>query len=368
MQNKKSTLSKPRIAFLLLLAIGITILFFWVIEGFVLAIVMAAILAALVHPFYSRVAKLLGERKAIASGVTVLLCLVLVIIPLLLFLGILFNEAINISESAGAWVTNQVQQSESLKQRIEEDRYLKRLLPYQDEIITKAGQMATKAGSFVAKGLAAGARGTVEFLLMLFIMLYAMFTFLIDGRAILDAVMRFTPLSDNDRDRLLGTFASVGRATLKGTLIIGIVQGGLAGLSFWAAGINGSVFWGAVMTVLSIIPGVGTALVWVPAVIFLILNGQIGAAVGVALWCAIVVGTADNLLRPLLIGKDTQMPDLLVMLTTLGGLTLFGAAGIVIGPIVGALFTTVWALWGDAVSEAEGAASGTVPEADAAVK
>ena len=201
--------------------------------------------------------------------------------------------------------------------------------------------------------LVGSATGAAELFLMLFVMLYAMFYFLINGRAVLDAVLGYTPLSVDEKARLLGTFTSVGRATLKGTLIIGIVQGGLAGLSFWVAGIKGVVFWGAVMTVLSIIPAVGTALVWVPAVIFLILDGQTGAAVGVGLWCAIVVGTADNLLRPLLIGKDTEMPDLLVMVTTLGGLALFGAAGMVIGPIVGALFTSVWGLWGVAVEEAE---------------
>ena len=364
MQNENSTPVKPRVAFLLLLAIGITLLFFWMIKGFVMALVMAAVLAGLVHPFYRRVAALTGDHKAIASGITVLLSLFLVIIPLLLFMGIVVSEAIGISETAGDWVTRQMEQSESLKQRIEEDQYLKRLLPYQEEIITKAGQMAAKAGSFVARGLAAGVRGTAEFFLMLFVMLYAMFNFVMNGRAIVDAVLDFTPLSANDRDRLLGTFASVGRATLKGTLIIGIVQGGLAGLSFWVAGIEGAVFWGAVMAVLSIIPGVGTALVWVPAVIFLILDGQTGAAVGVCLWCAIVVGTADNFLRPLLVGKDTKMPDLMVLLTTLGGLMLFGAAGIVIGPIVGALFTTVWALWGSAVKEAGRAFHGTSPTSD----
>lgn len=196
----------------------------------------------------------------------------------------------------------------------------------------------------------------MEFLLMLFVTLYAMFFFLINGQAMVDGVLRFTPLSADDKSRLLRTFASVGRATLKGTLIIGVVQGGLAGLAFWVAGIQGAVFWGAVMTVLSIIPGIGTALVWVPVVIFLILDGQIGAAVGVGLWCAIVVGTIDNLLRPLLIGKDTEMPDLLVMLTTLGGLALFGAAGILVGPIIGALYMTVWQLWGGAIDEARGGA------------
>jgi predicted PurR-regulated permease PerM len=328
-------------------------MFFWVIKGFVMALVMAAVLAGLVHPFYCRVSDLFGKRKSIASAVTVLLSLILVIIPLLVFLGILIGQAIQISESAGNWLTGQMQQAESLQKQIEEDQDLKHLLPYQDEIIAKAGQIAGNAASFMVNVLVGSATGAAELFLMLFVMLYAMFYFLINGRAVLDAVLGYTPLSVDEKARLLGTFTSVGRATLKGTLIIGIVQGGLAGLSFWVAGIKGVVFWGAVMTVLSIIPAVGTALVWVPAVIFLILDGQTGAAVGVGLWCAIVVGTADNLLRPLLIGKDTEMPDLLVMVTTLGGLALFGAAGMVIGPIVGALFTSVWGLWGAAVEEAE---------------
>jgi predicted PurR-regulated permease PerM len=328
-------------------------MFFWVIKGFVMALVMAAVLAGLVHPFYGRVSELFGNRKSIASAVTVLLSLVLVIIPLLVFLGILIGQAIQISDSAGNWLTGQMQQTESLQKQIEEDQDLKHLLPYQDEIIAKAGQIAGKAASFMVKVLVGSATGAAELFLMLFVMLYAMFYFLINGRAVLDAVLGYTPLSVDEKARLLGTFTSVGRATLKGTLIIGIVQGGLAALSFWVAGIKGVVFWGAVMTVLSIIPAVGTALVWVPAVIFLILDGQTGAAVGVGLWCAIVVGTADNLLRPLLIGKDTEMPDLLVMVTTLGGLALFGAAGMVIGPIVGTLFTAVWGLWGAAVEEAE---------------
>jgi predicted PurR-regulated permease PerM len=353
MQSGHPTPWKTRVSFLLLLAIGITLMFFWVIKGFVMALVMAAVLAGLVHPFYCRVSDLFGKRKSIASAVTVLLSLILVIIPLLVFLGILIGQAIQISESAGNWLTGQMQQAESLQKQIEEDQDLKHLLPYQDEIIAKAGQIAGNAASFMVNVLVGSATGAAELFLMLFVMLYAMFYFLINGRAVLDAVLGYTPLSVDEKARLLGTFTSVGRATLKGTLIIGIVQGGLAGLSFWVAGIKGVVFWGAVMTVLSIIPAVGTALVWVPAVIFLILDGQTGAAVGVGLWCAIVVGTADNLLRPLLIGKDTEMPDLLVMVTTLGGLALFGAAGMVIGPIVGALFTSVWGLWGVAVEEAE---------------
>jgi predicted PurR-regulated permease PerM len=163
---------------------------------------------------------------------------------------------------------------------------------------------------------------------------------------------------------MLSIYTSVGRATIKGTLVIGIVQGGLAGLAFWVAGIDGAVFWGTLMMVLSIIPGVGTALVWVPAVILLALEGRVVAAVSVGLWCALVVGTIDNILRPILVGKDTEMSDLLVLLTTLGGLTLFGPVGVLVGPIIGALFMTIWQLWGSALKE-----SGYIPaEVKAEVK
>jgi predicted PurR-regulated permease PerM len=352
--DKNSALSKPRVAFLLLLSLGATLLFVWVIGDFVLALVMAAVLAAVVHPLYRRLLERVGGRRSIASGLTVVLSLVLVIVPLLLFLGVVVGEAIHISESAAAWLTEQAQESGSLQQQIEQDPTLKKLLPYQDEILEKTSQLASNMGSFVAIELAESAKGTAVFFLMLFVMLYAMFFFLIGGRTILDEMLRFTPLSPDDKARLFESFTSVGRATLKGTLIIGILQGGLAGLSFWVVGIKGAAFWGAVMAVLSVIPGIGAALVWVPAVIFLAVNGQTGAALGVGLWCAIVVGTVDNLLRPLLIGKDTGMPDLLVMLTTLGGLALFGAAGIVVGPLIGALCLAVWKLWGSAIDEARG--------------
>ncbi len=175
-----------------------------------------------------------------------------------------------------------------------------------------------------------------------------MFYFLKDGRKILDWMFAFTPLSSDDQQLLVATFTSVSRATLKSTLVIGIVQGGLAGAAFAVAGNCGAVFWAAVMALLSILPGIGTALVWVPAVFYLVMIGRYEAATGLAVWCALVVGTADNVLRPLLIGKDTEMPDLMVLLTTLGGLLLFGVAGLVIGPIVGALVITVWELWGSA--------------------
>jgi predicted PurR-regulated permease PerM len=146
---------------------------------------------------------------------------------------------------------------------------------------------------------------------------------------------------------LLERFVSVTRATLRGSLLIGLIQGGVAGLAFWVAGVPGPAFWGTVMVVLSIIPAIGASLIWIPAVIYLFMAGQVVAGVGLLAWCAIVVGTIDNLLRPRLIGRDARMSDLMILLSTLGGIVLFGAVGFIVGPIVAALFVTVWHIYGD---------------------
>jgi predicted PurR-regulated permease PerM len=163
------------------------------------------------------------------------------VIPLLLLLGLISSQAIQISKSATDWLGAHGQ--DSLEERLAENPHLKRLLPYQDQIVEKLGEFAAKAGTWIASVLAAGVTGTASFFLSLFVMLYATFYFLTDLRAILDAALQYTPLTSDDRSRLLGTFVSVARATLKGKLIIGIVQGGLAtfvlgrrdrGVLFWA--------------------------------------------------------------------------------------------------------------------------------------
>ena len=169
---------------------------------------------------------------------------------------------------------------------------------------------------------------------------------LIDGAKVLDKILYYMPLTAKDKNRMVERFVSVSRATLKGTFVIGLVQGGLAGMAFAVLGVNGAFFWGTIMAVLSIIPGVGVALVWIPAAGYLLAIGKPIAALLLTLWCVGLVGTVDNVLRPRLVGKDTKMPDLLILLGTLGGLVLFGAAGIIVGPVVAALFVTVWEIYG----------------------
>jgi predicted PurR-regulated permease PerM len=222
---------------------------------------------------------------------------------------------------------------------------------YSTQIIEKMGELAGRVSSFLVNSLSAATRGTVGFLFQLFVMLYAMFFFLAGGRQVLDSGLRYLPLPEADKELMVDKFVSVARATLKGTFVVGVVQGGLAGLALAVVGIQGATFWGTLMVALSIIPALGTALVWVPAVVYLFAVGKTTSAIGLALWCSLVVGTVDNFLRPKLVGRDTKMPDLLILLSTFGGLSMFGIVGFVLGPIIAALFIAVWQIYGKAFGD-----------------
>jgi predicted PurR-regulated permease PerM len=224
------------------------------------------------------------------------------------------------------------------------------LAPYETQIYAKIGEWTSLVGQFLFKTVTMATRGTASFLLDLFVMLYAMFFFLRDGHGILSQILYYVPLHTEDELRMVEKFVSVTRATIKGSLVIGILQGSLAGGAFALAGVPAAAFWGTVMAVLSIIPGLGTALVWVPAAAWLYLSGETVEAIGLAVWCIAVVGMVDNIVRPSLVGRDTQMSDLMILLSTLGGLLFFGAPGLLIGPILAGLFITVWEIYGEAFS------------------
>jgi len=182
-------------------------------------------------------------------------------------------------------------------------------------------------------------------------MTYLLYFFLRDGTAIIDRLVQVLPLGDTRERALFARFAQVVRATVKGTFIIGAIQGFIGGVTFALLGIEGAVLWGVLMAFLSLLPAVGAALVWVPAAIMLFtreefVSGGILVAVGV-----LVIGLADNLLRPLLVGRDTRMPDYLILLATLGGLGTFGVSGMVIGPTVWEMFEASFSLQEDAFAE-----------------
>jgi len=174
---------------------------------------------------------------------------------------------------------------------------------------------------------------------------------LVNGRLVRHNLLYYLPLDDEDEKKLLRRFTSVTRATLKGTAVIGILQGVLAGLALYFAGIPSALFWAVAMMFLSVVPGIGTALVWGPAVIYLMVSGEYMVATLLAIYCIVVVGSIDNILRPKLVGNDTRLHELMIFFSTLGGILLFGFMGFVIGPIIAALFVTMWELYGSEFSE-----------------
>ncbi|MDH3297325.1 MAG: AI-2E family transporter [Gemmatimonadota bacterium] len=330
----------------ILLVVGITLLFLAMIRSFLVPLLLAGVFSGMCYPLFRGLTVRLGARPRLAAIVTLVVVLFLVIVPVSLFLGIVVSQALRVSETVGPWIDTQLRSPDALDLLLARIPQLEWLRPYQDQVVAKTGELAGVVGGFLVTSVASATRGTASFLLDLFVMLYAMFFFFVTGPTLLARMLYYLPLPPTDEARMIDKFVSVTRATLKGSLVIGLVQGMLAGLGFYVAGIPSVAFWGTVMAVLSIIPAIGSGLVWVPAVIYLFATGQAITAILLFVWCAAVVGTVDNFMRPWLIGKDTRMPDLLILLGTLGGLILFGAVGFIIGPIVAALFVTAWDIYG----------------------
>jgi len=336
---------------LLLLLLVISALFLSMIEVFLMTLFLAGLFSAMTRPVYLYLAKLFGGRRHWASMVTLILLFFVVLIPMLLLVGIVVGQAIEVGQSVTPWVKDNLSDKGALTEYLQSLPLYDRILPYQETILEKAGQAVGAISKFLVDGLSNATLGTVHFVFMAFVMLYSMFFFFLDGDKFMKKILYYLPLNSNDENHMLEKFTSVTRATLKGTLLIGLLQGGLAGLAFFVVGIPNAVFWGTIMAVLSIIPSVGSALVWFPTAIILMANGQMAAGIGLIIFCGVLVGSLDNLLRPILVGKDTKLHELMIFLSTLGGIFMFGIVGIFIGPIIASLFVAIWEMYGVAFKD-----------------
>lgn len=337
-----------RNGFLLFLVAAISAAFVAMIRGFLVTIVLAAIFSGLSYPVYRWLLRRLAGRGALAAVATLLFLLTLVMAPLVAVLGAAATEALRVSQTVRPRLEQLVNEPGEFERRLHALPGYRHVEPYRQQILTKAGELVGSTSAFLFAALSATTRATAVFIFHFLVLLYTMFFFLRGGPGLLRGVLAYLPLPEADKQRMVEKFVSVTRATLKGTILIGAAQGTLGGLAFWAAGVDGAIFWGTVMTLLSIVPGIGGALVWVPAVIILIATGAVWRGVALALFCGLVVGSVDNVLRPRLVGRDTQMHELLIFFSTLGGLALFGAMGFILGPILAALFVTAWEMFGTA--------------------
>ena len=336
---------------LVIIIIGVSALFFTMIRHFLMAIFLAGLFSALARPLYRRLNILYGGRRHVASVTTLLLMIFVVLIPLGLLIGLVVGQAIDVGNTVVPWVKANLAQPDQLTVYLKQLPFFEYLEPYRGVILEKSGEMVGAVSNRIVGVLSQATLGTANFLFMAFVFLYTMYFFQMDGDKLIRKILYYLPLNSDDENLMLDKFTSVTRATLKGTMVIGVLQGGLAGIAFAVVGFENVVFWGTVMAVLSVIPSIGSALVWFPAAVILIMQGEVGPGVGLIVFCGLVVGSLDNLLRPILVGKDTRMHELMIFFSTLGGIFMFGITGIFIGPLIASLFITVWELYGIAFAD-----------------
>ncbi len=336
---------------LIVMVVIISAMFMMMIYPFLMAIFMAGLLAAMGRPFHQWLTGKLRGRKHIASALTIIALITLILVPLTALTGVVVSQAISVSQSITPWIESFIKEPGTLDEYIEMIPHYEQILPYRDMIFEKAGQAVGMISNMLVGYLSSMTMITVTAIFNLIIMLYTMFYFLTMGDVLLNRILYYLPMTHDDEERLLNRFTSVARATMKTTIIIGILQGGICGFAFWLAGIQGAVFWGTVMAVMSIIPALGTAIIWLPTLIILALSGDFSGVMILLVLCGGIAGNLDNVLRPRLVGRDTKMHDLFVLFGTLGGIAMFGVLGIIIGPIISALFITIWEIYGESFKE-----------------
>jgi predicted PurR-regulated permease PerM len=331
--------------FILLLALT-TLAFFGLIRAFLMPLFWAVVLAVVFQPAQERWLQWTGGRGSLASILTMLTILLVVILPLALVVVALSREALALYERI---LVGEIDLGAPLRRAQE-------LLPVVTDRLARFGfeldrlqeglsNFAVVASQWIAGQAIAIGQDAVRIGVLFALMLYVLFFFLRDGGRILDGVVRAIPLGDQRERELFRKFAEVSRATIGGALVVAAVQGAIGGIAFWILGIPGPVFWGVIMTILSFLPGVGASLVWIPAAVILAVTGNVGRALILTLIGVLVIGIVDNVLRPILVGRYTQMPDFLILISTLGGLAVFGLSGVVIGPVIAAFFLAVWGMF-----------------------
>ncbi len=328
--------------FLLLVVAAVSALFLFMISGFLVTLLLAAIFAGLTRPVYLDLSRALGGRQRPAAVLTLLLLVVCAFGPLAAVLGVVAQQAVEVARQAGPTIRGVLANPQWLTDQLRAIPGAERLEPLMPQVAVRSEEIVSAVAGFLVARATAATSSTVVLILDFAILIYAMFFFYTEGPGYLRTLLAYLPFNDADNERLIHRFVSVTRATVKGTLLIGVIQGTINGIGFAIVGLPAPVFWGAVMIVLSLIPVIGGALVWVPAAVVLVLTGHSLRALVLVLICGGVSGTIDNVLRPRFVGRDTRMPDLLVFVSTLGGLGLFGAVGFIVGPLVAALFLTLW--------------------------
>ena len=332
----------------LVLLITVSLAFGAILWPFIGAIFWAIALAILFAPLNRRLQKRMPRHPNLATLTTLLLCLVGVILPLILITLSVAKETVLIYQQLasgqldfGSYFQQVVN---ALPSWMQDWMHSSNLASVQ-ELQTHFSRVAGDAARLVAGRAVSLGQNTLGFVVAFGVMLYVLYFLLRDGHTLLPRIRDAIPLDHAHKTQLAGKLATVIRATIKGNLVVACVQGALGGLIFWILDIQAPVLWGVLMAFLSLLPAVGASLIWGPVSIYFLATGAFTQGIVLAAYGVLVIGLVDNILRPILVGKDTKMPDYIILISTLGGMSIFGLTGFVIGPLIAALFIACWDIY-----------------------
>jgi len=328
--------------FLLVVLIGIGIVFFNMIKIFLIPMILAAVFVVLFYPLYGWFLKVSRNKKSLSSLVCCLVLLLGLLMPVFVIANLVSGEAINFYQNAEQKVEELIQQgNESLLKNIKEHKLIKKL--HLDKIDWQASiqESIKAAATLLATVINKASKGTFQLLVNLFLTFFAMYYLFRDGDKLIQRLKYLSPLADKYKEELFIRFISVSRATIKGTVVVGLIKGFIGGLTFWIFGISSPILWGVVMAILSIVPMLGAWLVMYPAALIMMVMGHIWQGVALFLISAVIISSVDNILQPRLVGRSSGLHDLLIFFSTLGGISMFGVMGFIVGPIIAALFVSI---------------------------
>lgn len=351
--------------FFLVLVLVVSVAFALILEPFFVAVLWGLIAAILFNPLNRRVLAAIPGHRNSAAALTLLLIVAVIIVPAILLTLALVNEASVFYDKVQSGQINFADLFAQVQARLPDwaVHYLRRF-GVTDFAALQARLDAGLAASFrtIATRAVIIGQGAFSLLVALSVTLYLTYFLLRDGDTLADRVMNMTPLHPAQREALMRQFVTVIRATIKGSIVVAILQGLIGGIVFWLLDVEGALLWGVMMGFFSLLPAIGTGLVWVPVAIYLLATGAIAKGL-ILVFCGLfVIGMVDNLLRPILVGRDARLPDYVVLISTLGGIELFGFSGIVIGPVIAALFLATWTIVADMRAAASGGLAASAPD------
>jgi len=336
-------LSKVRLTLFFFLLILVTLVFGYLLQPFFYPIFWAAVIASIFYPLYEKLYTKI-KMKGLSSIIMLFLVFLIIFLPLTMISSLLIKESIDVYSSIDSNKSEIAQNMQGVFDWAKDNALLQRINFDESFWIEKISESAKTLTAFIFTNIKNFTQNSVIFIIMFVLMLYSLYYFFKDGKKFLETAMHLIPLGNKYEKILYNKFTGAATSALKGTLIIGGIQGLLGGLMFAFLGIQGAAIWGMIMVLLSILP-IGSGLIWMPASIILLINGQTWQGITLLLFGILIISVIDNFLRPVLIGKQTKLHPLLILFSTLGGLAIFGFTGFVIGPILAALLVSMWDIY-----------------------